>query len=206
MGETGLAVAGENYRQLSPTDSHALNELLTGAKSLLKEPYQRTSDSSNAMLEGPNMRAYGVFRDARLAGVIGVRLWASLPYFSLVNMVYRMDEVSVIERARSLNGLLGVILRQLHSEGRFTFFIATLVRSRQLKIFRETGRIVHSKYFEVMDGYDISVEAIVKPGDESPFRTFHEILGNRPHQHLVWIRRYTLPNQQQNDYRDWDPR
>lgn len=201
-----LATAKEDYRQLSASDFHELNELLLGATSLLKETYQRTSESSNNMLEGPNMRAYGVFRDGRLAGVVGVRLWISLPYFSLVNMVYRMDDVSVVERARSLNGLLEVILRQLHSEGRFTFFIATLVRARQLKIFRHTGRIVHSKYFAVMDGYDISVEAIVKPGEESPFRTLHELLGNRSHQHLVWIRRYTLPNQQQNSYRDWDPK
>ncbi len=190
----------ENMRQLAIDDLAEVQKLWTGATSLLKEPYQRTGDSAKGMLQNPIIRVYGWFAGGELQGTICLRLWEALPYFTLVNMVGRTSNSSAVKTARRMNHLLGDILSDCHAQGRFTFFIATIIRPRQLRLFYETGKIVHSKYFEVMDNYEISVEAIVPPNTISAYPTYSHLLGNQAHEHPLWIRRYTLPGKERLRY------
>lgn len=184
----------ENIRLITLADLPKVRELWCETPSLLKEPYRRSPEMAANSIENNLIRIYGHFsEDGSLKGTMGVRLWEALPYFTLINMVYRRSSASSVENARLINSLLLQILNQIHASGRHTFFHTTVIRPRQFKFYLKTGRVIHSKYFASLDAYDIHVEAIIQPGKESEYQTIRDMAGGRKHSHPLWVRRYTLP-------------
>ena len=181
-----------SFRELSKADLKEIEVLCSASTTVMKEDYSFENSDLLNYFDEKLIRLFGGYIDGELVSIIGIKLWEQLPYFTLINMVYRKNRSLAVEAAKNLNELLGCILDMMHKEGRFTFFITTLTRAHQLKSYLKNNKVRHSKYFKVLDPYEIYVEEIFEPNESSSYFVYRSFCAHKTHPRKLWIRRYSL--------------
>ena len=181
-----------NFRELSIEDSPDIARLCTSSTTVLKEEYNFGTSSLLSTFDGRTLKLFGGYIGGELVSIIGIKLWEQMPYFTLINMVYRKNKSLAVESAKNLNELLAFMLDLMHKDGRFTFYITTLTRAHQLKSFFKNNKVRHSKYFNALNAYDSYVEEIFEPNESSSYAVFRSFCGHKKHPRQIWTRRYSL--------------
>ncbi len=179
-------------RSLDKNDYQSVKALWLLSNEVFKAPFERQASSIERDFFDNSFRFYGCFHEGELVVLVGAKLWRELPYFSIINLLSLKGELSPIKAAKYINSTLKSLLDQMHSEGRFTFFMCTLARPKQIQSLILTGDIPPSKNFPILNRYTCYVEESYNPGEISSYNIFEAFMGHKSHGHPLWIRRYSL--------------
>lgn len=205
MSEVGIemnknCLSEIDLRLLTESDRNSIESLWRNSTQLFKQGFIRNLASLDLFFQDSSFELYGCFEGPELVCTLGVRTWGALPYFSLVNLVSRSSGRGSLASAASISAILQTALEKMHRRGRFTFYIATLARAKQLSCFRQGLAIKHAKHFRCLENYDCTIEEVYSPGEASSFSVFSSLLGARSHSQTIWIRRYTLKAESRPKY------
>lgn len=169
-------------------------EQLVYLQRLLAElPSEKRFNHEKYFQNDPLFDLYFVSDSGQVRYCLGIGRWRQMPYFSLLDFRNTRAETPFRRRDRELlNELFESAFRDLHAEGKFTYFYATRVRPYPVRHLRSAGDLAPVRGVPVFNHYDFAIEAEVPIGAE-PQYPYQKVLINLMSRSFdYWIKRGTL--------------
>lgn len=176
-------------------DIKDVDSLLKHKRSILKNNNRDILHNSIAeKIKDKNYIILGLREDGNLRGIVGIFKWISLPYYSVTDL-FIDTQYSVKRYNAYITQALKTIMNLMEKEGRFQFYILTLVRPFQKKVLKNNKMWEVSKKYEPFARYNVTLEVIVKAHEKPEYVTYWKLMGSKTWPEDIWIRKYTLKNE-----------
>lgn len=171
-------------------------------RQLLAElPQDKLFNHEKYFQNDPLFELYIVSESSEIRYCLGIGRWRQMPYFSLLDFRNTLSDAAFRRRDRELlNSLFSNAFRDLHAEGKFTFFYATRVRPFPVRHLKSTGALAPVRGVPIFDRYDFAIEAEIPVGSV-PLFPYQEVLVRLMSRSFdYWIKRGTLKLSHMTDY------
>lgn len=165
-------------RQLTIADAQSLVDLYSYVqqfkyKNVPEEKYKWFTDINRVklLIEEPGAIYIGIFEDGDLIASIRMTLWQSLPYWSLGNVITKINTLSFNMSKNGLAECTALAIDIAESRGRYRFYTAISQRQMNQVLFDKWPH-----YVPALRDYLYVIETEIDEGKKSEYAAFELML------------------------------